>query len=137
MNNAKKLLLTILFLFCTIIFQICIIRHLGTLDRELNHKMNEIRLKESQLHMENSENPPVYNDIDIKENEHNTTDSLTIPSTDSDYSDLDIVTSDDNLMNLFHNSVFIGDSRTEAIRRFTSLGSYADFCCDIDRKSVV
>lgn len=50
---------------------------------------------------------------------------------DDNYSNLDNVLSDDNLSKHLNNSLFVGDSRTDGIRKFTGASKFASFCCDV------
>ena len=38
---------------------------------------------------------------------------------------------DDNISKHLNNSLFVGDSRTDGIRRFTGASKFASFCCDV------
>lgn len=139
MNNAKKLLYIILFLFITVIYQIGAIIRLNRLDRQLSQKVSAANISAINKNTDNNEinNEPDNVQADKNNNEETThtdnteTNSSYLISTQNDYSDIDIITSDENLQKIFGNSMFIGDSRTDAIRKFTQVGNYADFCCDV------
>lgn len=118
LNNAKKLLHIILFLFITMFFQIIIIIKLNSFDNKLLMAADR-----SNITKEDS--------INDKINEPSTEISSEDIIIKNDYSDIDEILSDENLNKYFNNSLFIGDSRTEGLRKFTELSKYASFCCDV------
>lgn len=132
MNNAKKLLYIILFLFITVICQIGAIIRLNRLDRQLSQKVSTAGISAINGNIDKNEINNAQNNDNINEEPTGTdTNSSYLISTLNDYSDIDSITSDENLQKIFDNSMFIGDSRTDAIRKFTQVSTYADFCCDV------
>lgn len=139
MKNAKKLLYMILFLFLTVIFQIGIIFKLNRLEKQANQKIALLKnasVNENSGKNKDVENPNVPNENEEETtfagNENKGTDTPQILKSQlNDYSDIDTILSEENLKNIFDNSMFIGDSRTESLRKFTQIGSFADFCCDV------
>lgn len=139
MNNAKKLLYIILFLFITVICQIGAIIRLNRLDRQLSQKVSAAGISTINGNTDKNEINNATDNVQAADNNNeettvmdNTgTNSSYLISTLNDYSDIDTIISDENLQKIFDNSMFIGDSRTDAIRKFTQVGSYADFCCDV------
>lgn len=142
MKNAKKLLYMILFLFLTVIFQIGFIIKLNRLEKQANQKITLLKNasvygnsgKDKDIENPKKDNVPNENEEEttFDNNENNGTDAPQILKSQlNDYSDIDTILSDENLKNIFGNSMFIGDSRTESLRKFTQIGSFADFCCDV------
>lgn len=142
MKNAKKLLYMILFLFLTVIFQIGFIIKLNRLEKQANQKITLLKNasvygnsgKDKDIENPKKDNVPNENEEEttFDNNENNGTDAPQILKSQlNDYSDIDTILSEENLKNIFGNSMFIGDSRTESLRKFTQIGSFADFCCDV------
>lgn len=142
MKNAKKLLYMILFLFLTVIFQIGFILKLNRLEKQANQKITLLKNasvygnsgKDKDIENPKKDNVPNENEEEttFDNNENNGTDAPQILKSQlNDYSDIDTILSEENLKNIFGNSMFIGDSRTESLRKFTQIGSFADFCCDV------
>lgn len=131
MNNAKKLLICISVLFITLLFQVAIIIKLNILDNRLDTKIAYA----SSLNKD--DNSVINNDIeDDNQNtsDNNTTNNSDIDNTTDNYDDKplsdDIITEQD-YSSILSNSLFIGDSRTEGIRKFTVASMYSHFCCDV------
>ncbi len=139
MNNGKKLLLTIFLLFITVIFQIVIIIRLNILDNRLDRfEKNSNTVNGDTIN--NISNPDDNNSTNPDNNGNTNSDNKTDTNADSsdsnyladdNYSNLDNVLSDDNLSKHLNNSLFVGDSRTDGIRKFTGASKFASFCCDV------
>ncbi|MDY6327878.1 MAG: GDSL-type esterase/lipase family protein [Lachnospiraceae bacterium] len=145
MNNGKKLLLTIFLLFITVIFQIVIIIRLNILDNRLDrYEKNSNTVNGDTIN--NFSNPDDNNSENINSNSNSDLDNSTNSDNktgtnangsdsnylaDDNYSNLDNVLSDDNLSKHLNNSLFVGDSRTDGIRKFTGASKFASFCCDV------
>ena len=158
MNNGKKLLLTIFLLFITVIFQIVIIIRLNILDNRLDRfEKNSNSVNGDTIN--NISNPDDNNYENINSNNNsdldnsknaNSTNPVNNGDTNSDnkagtnvdgsdnsyladdnYSNLDNVLSDDNVSKHLSNSLFVGDSRTDGIRKFTVASKFASFCCNV------
>lgn len=158
MNNGKKLLLTIFLLFITIIFQIVIIIRLNILDNRLDrYEKNSNTVNGDTIN--NISNPDDNNYENINSNNNSDLDNSKNANSDNpanngntnsdnkagtnsngsdnsyladdNYSNLDNVLSDDNVSKHLSNSLFVGDSRTDGIRKFTGASKFASFCCDV------
>ena len=145
MNNGKKLLLTIFLLFITVIFQIVIIIRLNILDNRLDrYEKNSNTVNGDTIN--NFSNPDDNNSENINSNSNSDLDNSTNSDNktgtnangsdsnylaDDNYSNLDNVLSEDNLSKHLNNSLFVGDSRTDGIRKFTGASKFASFCCDV------
>jgi len=145
LNNGKKLLLTIFLLFITVIFQIVIIIRLNILDNRLDrYEKNSNTVNGDTIN--NFSNPDDNNSENINSNSNSDLDNSTNSDNktgtnangsdsnylaDDNYSNLDNVLSDDNLSKHLNNSLFVGDSRTDGIRKFTGASKFASFCCDV------
>lgn len=126
MNNAKKLLICISVLFITLIFQVGIIIKLNILDNRLN----------SKIAYASSLNKEDYNTInnDITDNNQITPDDNPTYNTDTSSDDNQApenTVTEQDYSSILSNSLFIGDSRTEGIRKFTVASTYSHFCCDV------
>lgn len=153
MNNEKKLLLTIFLLFIAVIFLIVIIIRLNIPDNRLVRFENNSNPINGNI-INNTSNPDANNsnnnsDLDSSDNVNSTNpvnnrntnsgNKTDISSNGSDsnyladdnYSNLDNVLADDNVSKHLNNSLFVGDSRTDGIRRFTGASKFASFCCDV------
>lgn len=139
MNNGKKLLLTIFLLFITVIFQIVIIIRLNILDNRLDRFEKNSNTVNGDT-VNNSSNPDDNNSTNPDNNGNTNSDNKAGTNADGsdnsyladdNYSNLDNVLSDDNLSKHLNNSLFVGDSRTDGIRKFTGASKFASFCCDV------
>lgn len=138
MNHTKKLFYIIFFLFITVIYQIGTIIRLSRLDRQLSQKIHTAGISTLNRDTDKNETNNVMDNIHTDNNLEETTgpdntgtNSSYLKSRRNDYSDIDAILSVENLQKIFDNSMFIGDSRTDAIRKFTYVGNYADFFCDV------
>lgn len=120
LNNAKKLLIYIAVLFFTFIFQIVIICHLSILDNRLDQK----------IVYANSEKHINIDDTTIHDEKINETDDNTIGIINKS-EDTNNVQDEDDYQKYLTNSLFIGDSRTEGLRKFTPASQYSHFCCEV------
>lgn len=118
LNNAKKLIIAILFLLITIIFQSIVIVRLNIVDRELDYKIKQEKILNINKH-----------NTAITDEQTNVQESDT--TYNKDYTNIDVILSDENLKKYFSNTLFIGDSRTEGLKKFTPVSKYAYFCCNV------
>lgn len=116
MNNAKKLLLCISVLFITLLFQIGIIVKLNRLDN---------RLHQTIVYADSADDISIVNPSSDKEDVHNEQSDDGTPAADN------LSVSQEDYGSLLINSLFIGDSRTEGLRKFTTASQYSHFCCDV------
>lgn len=123
MNNAKKLLLSISVLFITLLFQIGIIIKINILDNRLDSEIAYAIALNNRDDIYNIESPD--NQQNISNNNDNNNDGNS-----DDNSITDEITEQD-FISILSNSLFIGDSRTDGIRKFTIASQYSHFCCDI------
>lgn len=110
-------------LFITLLFQIGIIIKLNILDNRLDSEIAyaitlDNRKDNNTVNIETPDNADTNNDgnSDDNSNDNSLTDGVI---TEQDYS------------SILSNSLFIGDSRTDGIRKFTIASQYSHFCCDI------
>lgn len=118
LNNAKKLIIAILFLLITIIFQSIVIVRLNIVDRELDYKIKQEKILNINKH-----------NTAITDEQTNVQESDT--TYNKDYTNIDVILSDENLKKYFSNTLFIGDSRTEGLKKFTPVSKYAYFCYNV------
>lgn len=125
MLKKNILYCSFIFFMVTILFQIIVLIKLNQYDRKLTRVISDISsdgIPPSKT--DETETNPAVPDTD-------TDPSATDSSGFSDYENIDAVLSPDNLTQLLTGSLFIGDSRTEGLYKFTPAVGYSDFHCGV------
>src|SRR5574344_1511458 len=116
MKRTNKIYYIFLFLFFSIIFQIVIVVKLNAMENDIHKKKHQNEsLKENSDHLHT--NDP---------SSDNAGSSISNKQPDSQ----DVISLEE-LANEFQNSLVIGDSRVEGLKKFTALTDYADLCCNV------
>ena len=131
MNNAKKMLFTILFLFVTVIFQIISIVRLEKFDNILDDKLATRAIASQNTVNNNShssspvnENHDNYDNSDNHDNSENKDNTTGEPNPGAE-------NIHDNQENNDKHFLFIGDSRIASFEKLTNAADYSDFFCGI------
>ncbi len=126
MNKKNILYICFIFFIVTILFQITILIKLNRFDKKIDRLAADIPSNISSS-KPLTENPETASSAVISNAETETTEPDS--SNYSDYEDLETVFRADNLTQVLSGTLFIGDSRTEGLYKFTPAADYADFCC--------
>ncbi len=123
MIKKNILYCSFIFFVITIFFQIAVLIKLNQYDNKINRVMsgNSVNEKSPEQPAE-TETPPMVPDTEP---------SATETSGFSNYEDFDEVLSPAHLKQTLTGSLFIGDSRTEGLYKFTPAAEYADFHCGV------
>lgn len=121
--NKKNILYTcFIFFVVTILFQVTILIKLNGYDNKISRITKKIA-----AHTQPSEQPQETTSANADTEQPETTIN---PSSDLlSYKDMDEVLGTDNLAQILTGCLFVGDSRTEGLYKFTPAADYADFCC--------
>ena len=120
-NNVYLIYSSLMILFFTLIFQIITIIRLNTIEKQLDVKLS----KEYNINV-NVSQPGDSPDQTVNVTDNETTSSDTTVSTDFSEQITDF-----NKEDFLNNALFIGDSRTESLQRFTDAGLHSSFCCQV------
>lgn len=120
MNKKNILYICFIFFMVTILFQITILIKLNRFDKKIDRLTTHISSSKPL-----TENPETASSAVIPDAET----EITEQASSNDYEDLETVFRNDNLTQVLSGTLFIGDSRTEGLYKFTPAADYADFCC--------
>lgn len=123
MIKKNILYCSFIFFITTIFFQIAVLIKLNQYDKKINQMTSGISANEKPPEQPaEPETPPVIPDTEPPAAE---------TSESSNYEDIDEALSPDRLTQTLSGSLFIGDSRTEGLYKFTPAAGYADFHCGV------
>lgn len=123
--NKKNILYTcFVFFILTIFFQIGILIKLNQYQKKIN-SLTSKTVSNTKIPDLDSESTTTTNSMNETSETTQADESINL----SDYDNLNEVFSLDSLKQIFEKSLFIGDSRTEGLYKFSPIADYADFCC--------